>query len=417
MKQHDKHNKTDRTDRTIQLLWRIGAVAALGGAAALSLHAGAARTVSVSPQGTVTEVRQSVVKFDEPMVAFGSASAPNPARVTCNDSTAARGQGHWLDDKTWVYDFENDLPPGVRCSVALNDTLRSVAGNAASGPRRFTFQTGGPFPVSVRPGSREIEEHQVFVLKLNGPAEPRSALANIWCEAAGIGNRIPVTAADDDTRNALLDHFGFKKDAARVLTLSCAQALPASAKMQLVYGKGVASPSGIANETERRFDFTVRAPFAASFSCERENAKAPCTPLRPLTLSFNAPISRKNAEAIKLRGPDGALSPTFAADDRSEEVTTVTFNPPLPAQAGLTIELPSGLRDVTDRSLSNADLFPLATRTAPMPPLAKFSSGTFGIVERFAEPDTPALVPVTLRNVEADLHIAGLTRAARNSRT
>ncbi|MBL3966425.1 alpha-2-macroglobulin, partial [Burkholderia sp. KCJ3K979] len=329
MKQRDKHNKeTHRTNHTTRLLWRIGAVAALGAAAALSLHAGAARTVSVSPQGTVTEVRQSVVKFDEPMVAFGSASAPNPARVTCNDSTAARGQGHWLDDKTWVYDFESDLPPGVRCSVALNDTLRSVAGNAASGPRRFTFQTGGPFPVSVRPGSREIEERQVFVMKLNGPAEPRSALANIWCEAAGIGNRIPVTAADDDTRNALLDHFGLKKEAARVLTLSCSQALPASAKMQLVYGKGVASPSGIANDTERRFDFTVRAPFAASFSCERENAKAPCTPLRPLTLSFNAPISRKQAEAIRLRGPDGSLSPTFAADDHSEEVTTVTFNPP-----------------------------------------------------------------------------------------
>jgi hypothetical protein len=331
--------------------------------------------------------------------------------MTCTDAAAARGQGHWLDDKTWVYDFENDLPPGVRCSLALNDTLRSVAGNALAGPRRFMFQTGGPFPVSIRPGSHEIEERQVFVLKLNGPAEPRSALANIWCEAAGIGNRIPVTAADDTTRAALLDHFGLKKDAARVLTLSCAQALPASAKMQLVYGRGVASPSGIANDTERRFDFTVREPFAASFSCERENAKAPCTPLRPLTLSFNAPITRKNAEAIRLRGPDGSLSPTFAADDHSDEVTTVTFNPPLPAQTNLTLELPSGLRDVTDRPLANADLFPLATRTAPMPPLAKFSSGTFGIVERFAEPGTPALVPVTLRNVEADLHVAGLNTA------
>ena len=294
----------------------------------------------------------------------------------------------------------------MRCSVALNDTLRSVAGNAASGPRRFTFQTGGPFPVNVRPGSREIEERQMFVLKLNGPAEPRSALANIWCEAAGIGNRIPVTAADDDARNALLDHFGLKKDAARVLTLSCAQALPASAKMQLVYGKGVTPERhSERNGAPLRFHRAPRSPRA---SCERENAKAPCTPLRPLTLSFNAPISRKNAEAIKLRGPDGTLAPTFAADDKSEEVTTVTFNPPLPEQAGLTIELPSGLRDVTDRPLSNADLFPLATRTAPMPPLAKFSSGTFGIVERFAEPDSPALVPVTLRNVEADLHIDGL---------
>ncbi|AYZ62311.1 alpha-2-macroglobulin [Burkholderia multivorans] len=408
MKQRDD-NKHKPTFQTItRWLWRTGAVAALGAAAALSLQAGAARTVSVSPQGTVAEVRQAVVKFDEPMVAFGSASAPNPARMTCNDSVAGRGTGRWLDDKTWVYDFENDLPPGVRCAVALNDGLRSVAGNAASGPRRFTFQTGGPFPVSVRPGSREIEERQVFVIKLNGPAEARSALANIWCEAAGIGNRIPVANADADTRRALLDHFDLKQDAARVLTLSCAQALPSSAKMQLVYGKGVASPSGIANDTERRFDFTVRAPFAASFSCERENAKAPCTPLRPLTLSFNAPISRKHAEAIRLRGPDGSQAPNFAADDKSEEVTTVTFNPPLPEQAALTIELPSGLRDVTARTLSNADLFPLATRTAPMPPLAKFSSGTFGIVERFAEPGMPALVPVTLRNVEADLHIAGL---------
>lgn len=64
MKQHDKQNKTERIHHTTRLLWRLGAVAALGGATALSLHAGAARTVSVSPQGTVTEVRQSVVKFD-----------------------------------------------------------------------------------------------------------------------------------------------------------------------------------------------------------------------------------------------------------------------------------------------------------------------------------------------------------------
>ncbi|MBE0630554.1 MAG: hypothetical protein IH603_13340, partial [Burkholderia vietnamiensis] len=145
MKQHDKHNKANRTHHITRLLWRIGALAALGAATAVSLHAGAARTVSVSPQGTVTQVRQSVVKFDEAMVPFGSASAPAPARMTCTDAAAARGQGHWLDDKTWVYDFENDLPPGVRCSLALNDTLRSVAGNALAGPRRFMFQTGGPF--------------------------------------------------------------------------------------------------------------------------------------------------------------------------------------------------------------------------------------------------------------------------------
>lgn len=64
MKQHDNHNKHDkanRTHRTARLLSRAGAGIALAAAVALSLHAGAARTVSVSPQGTVTEVRQAVV--------------------------------------------------------------------------------------------------------------------------------------------------------------------------------------------------------------------------------------------------------------------------------------------------------------------------------------------------------------------
>jgi hypothetical protein len=42
-----------------------------------------------------------------------------------------------------------------------------------------------------------------------------------------------------------------------------------------------------------------------------------------------------------------------------------------------------------------------------MPPLAKFAAAPFGIVERFAEGPAsdkpPALLPVTLRNVEAAL--------------
>jgi hypothetical protein len=86
----------------------------------------------------------------------------------------------------------------------------------------------------------------------------------------------------------------------------------------------------------------------------------------------------------------------------------------LPEKAQLSIELPANLKDTSGRALANADLFPLKTSTAPMPPLAKFSSSTFGIVERFAEPNMPAMLPVTLRHVEADLHVQGLN--AGNSR-
>ncbi|HLX01480.1 MAG TPA: alpha-2-macroglobulin, partial [Trinickia sp.] len=391
-----------------QSIWAVATAAVIGIFSMTAWQADAARTVSVSPQGKVAQVRQAVVKFDEAMVPFGAPDLPNPAQLHCDDATATSGQGRWVDEKTWAYDFTNDLPPGVRCTIDLNGGLKSRAGNAATGTRRFTFETGGPFPAEVMPGGGEIEENQVFVVKLNGPATEASVREHVWCESNGLGNRIPVQYADAATRNALLDHFRLKKQSARVLTLACQQTLPSSAKMQLVYGKGVASPSGIANDVERRFDYTVREPFAAGFSCERENAKAPCTPLRPIRLQFNAPIQRADAEKIRVQGPNGAIAPTFAPNDKDPETTTVEFAAPLPEHAELTIDVPKSLKDVSGRSLSNADLFPLKTRTAPMPPLAKFSSSTFGIIERYAEPDMPPLVPVTLRNVEADLHLAGL---------
>ena len=138
--------------------------------------------------------------------------------------------------------------------------------------------------------------------------------------------------------------------------------------MQLVYGAGVTGPSGLANDVEKRFDFTVRAPFTASFSCERENAKAPCTPLRPLSIHFSSPVLRSDAAKIVLRGPHGNATPTFDPDEKASEISTVEFAAPLPERAELSIELPAGLKDASGRTLSNADLFPLKTTTAPMPP-------------------------------------------------
>ncbi|WP_028213781.1 MG2 domain-containing protein [Paraburkholderia mimosarum] len=391
--------------------WTLALALALGACMVWAWRAHAARTVSVSPQGTVAQVRQVVVRFDEAMVAFGAPDAKDPARVQCSSAAAGAGQGRWIDEKTWAYDFAADLPPDVQCSVALADGLKSRAGVAVTGARRFTFSTGGPFPVSVRPypgGGSEIEENQVFVLKLNGPATADSVREHVWCESGGLGNRIPVRSADAPTRAALLKHFRLEKDSASVLTLTCQQTLPSSAKMQLVYGKGVLGPNGTPNVDERRFDFTVRAPFTASMSCERENAKAPCTPLRPLRIDLSAPITRADAQKFRLQGPKGEIAPTFRTGDKDNEVSTVAFAAPLPDHTTLTVTAPAGLKDVSGRPLANADLFPLRTATAPMPPLAKFPSSTFGIIERYAEPDMPPLVPVTLRNVEADLHVQGL---------
>ncbi|WP_406953022.1 alpha-2-macroglobulin family protein [Paraburkholderia guartelaensis] len=397
-----------RITRTTGGWWTLALALVLGLCMAWAWRAYAARAVSVSPQGTVAQVRQVVVKFDEAMVAFGAPDAKDPARLQCSNAAASAGQGRWIDGKTWAYDFAADLPPDVQCSVTLVDALKSQAGNVVTGVRRFTFSTGGPFPLSVRPYGGEIEENQAFVLKLNGPATPASVREHVWCESGGLGNRIPVQPVDASTRAALLRHFRLEKDSASVLTLTCQQTLPSSAKMQLVYGKGVLGPNGTPNDVERRFDFTVREPFTASMNCERENAKAPCTPLRPLRIDLSAPIARADAQKFRLQGPKGEVAPAFRPDDKNNEVSSISFSAPLPERATLTITAPAGLKDVSGRALANADLFPLHTATAPMPPLAKFPSSNFGIIERYAEPGTPPLVPVTLRNVEADLHVQGL---------
>ena len=400
--------------------WTLASAAAISllaiGFLSAAHRTDAARTVSVSPQGKVTQVRQVVIKFDEAMIAFGDPAAKAPAKVHCSGG-ASTGSARWINDKTWAFDFAQDLTPGMRCSVALNDGLKSTAGNALTGPREYRFETGGPFVSSVMPGGGEIEENQIFVLRLNGPATEPSALQNIWCESNGLGNRIPVKTVDASARTALLKHFRLEKDSARVLTLACQQSLPAATKMQLVYGVGVAGPSGLANDVEKRFDFDVREPFTASFSCERENAKAPCTPLRPLRIRFSSPVLRADAEKIALQGPGGKATPKFDPDEKDSEISTVEFAAPLPEHADLSIELPNGLKDASGRTLSNADLFPLKTSTAPMPPLAKFSSSTFGIIERFAEPNMPAMLPVTLRHVEADLKVNGLNAGASSVTT
>ncbi|HEY3597700.1 MAG TPA: Ig-like domain-containing protein, partial [Paraburkholderia sp.] len=334
--------------------WATAASIVLACITLAAWRADAARIIQVSPQGKVAQVRQVVVKFDEAMVAFGTASAPAPARVHCNDATASAGQGRWIDGKTWAWDFSADLPPGMRCSVELNDDLKSSAGHALAGPRRYAFETGGPFVQRVNPDGGEIEEDQAFVMRLNGPATEASVREHVWCESSGLGNRIPVKTVDASTRTALLARFRLQKDAARVLTLQCQQTLPSGAKMQLVYGAGVASPSGLANDVEKRFDYTVREPFAASFSCERENAKAPCTPLRPLRLQFNAPIARADAARIRLQGPNSTVQPSFSPDDKDPQTQSVEFAAPLPEHANLTIDVPANLKDVSGRALSNA---------------------------------------------------------------
>lgn len=401
--------------------------------------ADAATVQTFSPQGEVARVRQLRATFTEPMVRFGDPRLPSPFEVRC----PTRGTGRWVDDRTWVYDFTEDVPAGSACSASLRAGTQALSGSAVTGPSRYAFTTGGPAVVRAYPDedAAPIEEEQVFALLLNGPATRDSIERFGHCQAAGVGERLPLQAVTGEVRDAILKAVNLVAQQQRVATVRCARPLPNGAKVDLVWARGIATPSGVAASTDRRLHYQVRAPFTAGFTCERENARADCLPIRPLRLEFSSPVPRALAERVALVGPGSerhapqletgrgdageqlvswwdrgvrrflfviGRSKDRPADASAEGIQALVWKAPLPETASLRIELPEGLKDDAGRTLANARQFPLTVKTAGAPPLAKFAAAPFGVLELNAEP----LLPVTLRQVEPELAVKGLQPGA-----
>ncbi len=378
------------------MLRRLGLIVCLG-----LLFAGPAQAFRVerfTPQGEVARVSQAHARFSEDMVAFGAQDAPPPFLLEC----AERGSARWLNPREWVYQFERTLPPGTACRFTLKAGLRALAGGTAQGRSAFAFSTGGPAIVRSIPweGAR-IEEEQPFVLELSGPPLPDSVLAHAWCQAQGVAERIPIAFVSAAERETLLRHLDLQARAEHIVIARCRQRLPPGAKLTIVWGTGIEAlrdgqPTGIVTRVVQRVHYAVRPDFRATLRCTRENAAAPCVPVAPLRLEFTTPIARAVAQAVVLRTPQGPRRPHFASDDRSASVHELRFKGPFPGLAELTLELPPGFADLDGRRLVNADAFPLRVPLADLPPLLKFPSATFGIVELAED----AALPLTVRHIE-----------------
>ena len=415
----------------------MGIVGALAGwmvllTALMSPTAQAARVDQVVPQGTVATVRQVQLRFDSDVVAAGAASdprAPAPFTLQCNGSAPA-GDGRWLDARRWVFDLRDTLPAGQRCTLQVVPAFTPLQGTLA-GATSFSFATGGPAVVDVEPyNGAEIDEDQQFLLRLNGPVNAESVRRHAWCEADGLGERIPVVLADAAGRDALLRALKRGTATARgsdtLLLLGCQRPFAAGTAVRLVWGAGItaAGQPQLRTAGAQRFQWTVRPRFLAEFSCERENARAPCLPLRPVWLRFNSPVPRAVALSARLQplpatpggAPVPALLPLADANAASATVAEVRFAAPLPENTRFQLTLPAGVRDETGRALSNAGSFPLTVATGGMPPLAKFASAPFGVVEAGTGPEAPAMLPLTLRHVQADLQGASTAGQVRIKR-
>jgi uncharacterized protein YfaS (alpha-2-macroglobulin family) len=364
----------------------------------LLLQLGIAQAAGIrqfSPQGRIDQETRVSVVFDADMVKLGDASALAPFGVNCG---SVGGSGRWIDSHGWAWQLARPLQAGERCDFVLRTGITALNGEAITGSPRYQFFAAGPWPRAIlpRPGN-PVNEDQVFIINGGGLLSTASVEKSIWCEADGVGNRIPVRVVSDAQRQDVLAHT-YGNFGSAPLLVSCVETLPPDVKMKLVWGKGVEAQNGTQSEKEESFVYTVREPFRATLTCEREKAGAPCSPLSSITVQFSAFAETKLLQKIRLLTPEGPRSPKDPDHDqnrRKDMDNVVTFTGPMPQKAELTLELPAGIKDDAGRSLANANSFPLKFRTGAMPPLAKFP-GSFGIVEL----KEGGLLPVTLRNVE-----------------
>ncbi len=355
-----------------------------------------AQVESFSPRGEVQNVRQVRARFSVPIVAFGSA-ATEPFEIECT----AGGSGRWIDTRNWVYDFEKDLQAGVACSFAIKENLKAFDGRQVVGERTFSFTTGGPSIVRSWPyeGNESIDEEQVFILELNGPALPESVREHAGFAIEDNAERVGVRVLTSEERRSVLDtQYRFRgRDPENVVLVQSLLKFPVGKAVRLLWGRGIESHSGVKRTSEQLLVFRTREAFTANLHCPRENARSNCIPISDIKLSFSAPVSWKQVRPIVLTEDGGRVWPAarFPYDAEQEMIRGVRFEGPFPPESIFSLDLPAEIRDDAGRPLENAERFPLQVRTAAHPPLAKFS-GRFGIIEANAEP----LLPVTMRNLE-----------------
>jgi uncharacterized protein YfaS (alpha-2-macroglobulin family) len=368
----------------------------------------AATVQQFQPQGKVSEQTRITARFSADMVKLGEATAAAPFEVDC---ARISGEGRWVDARTWAWQLARALQPGERCVFTVKSQQLALNGESVGGKTRFELFGAPPRPWRIvpSPGSA-IDEEQAFVINGGGELDTRSLENNLWCEADGVGQRLPARPVAAKVRQEVLRHVGNTGPAPLVVT--CSERLPAGSRARLVWGAGIRAANGTPTEKEESFVYKVREPFKATFSCEREKAGAPCSPLSGLSLQFNAPFDAKQIGQFALVTPEGKRKPQDPnqnSSSKSDTLQSLSFPGPLPQNAELTLEIPAGLKDEAGRPLANAASFPLKLRTGGLPPLAKFP-GAFGIVEL----QEGGLLPVTLRNVEASLKTAGLTLPGRH---
>ncbi|ARU03331.1 hypothetical protein CCO03_00270 [Comamonas serinivorans] len=415
------------------------AVLALAAVASLSAQAA---SVTVTPQADVRSLRQVSLRFDTPMTALGRSDAAAPAEVRCAHPNAATrlpaGQGRWVNERDWAFEFSAALPAGTQCEVLRDSRLRNSAGEAVSGPARTRFRI---LPVGYHQlqllQTEQAQASYTALLQHPDPAGGRAGLARnpFVCDvldAAGqqalaeLPRGAPVdlrrwlrtqpTEVVSEARVREMHGRQLNGDRPWALALRCAQPLPDGAQVRLRRQNDTENALNralVAGDAEgrERFVFQTREPFVATLACEQERAhpwplprptgpqgrasaradeRLRCDTRLPIALNLSSPVpvaagtGQPAIEWPRLRVGPQSLAPTLVyADDRRQTVRGLTWRVDPRTPAPQEVRLTGGsLRDVQGRLLANPAALGTTFVLQPPPPYLG------------AVPNTGALLPL-----------------------
>jgi len=332
-------------------LRRAGCVALCLLALVSASASAAPRVEAISPNGSAKGVRQVALRFNAPMAPLGDPGAMrDPASVRC--TPAAAGASRWVDERSWVFDFDAALPGAVRCQVRLARGLRTLAGERITGRRRFAFDTGGPAVLAMAPApgaKNAIEEDARFVLRLDAVPDDGALEKAAYLEDAASSRRIALRIVTGTERDDLLRAVT-KARLASDFVFAPRSPLTPSRGLTLVWrGKS----RGLRAATPQRFEYRTRDPLELVPACEG----GPCDPAADLELRFNAAIASSSAEGMRLV-PLGEHAKQAARPLTETEWTwrgqSFVAKGPFPQRSHWRVEIPPGLRDESGRTLASA---------------------------------------------------------------
>jgi len=360
---------------------------------------------SFSPTGAVGSTEQVHIRFSDFIFPLGETHHEAPVSSLCDQY----GTGRWLNPKEWVFDFKQPLPTLTQCDYTFKAGLKSTKGVpviAGQGPYFFklepsaltgTVPRGSKKLLEVNPNYFRggIDPDQVFILIFNRKISKEDVKKRISFLVQGRNDPVLVDVLDDGIVKKIRKSEYIYVDGHSETTL-------VAVKPKLDFPNSEYASVALRDGGETVFYFRTRPYFKAEFSCNRDNAQAPCSPIQRTEITFNSFVAVNDLmkiRAVPLLAKGVALEPDSESLKGSSHFDRVSFKGPFKAGETYRFEIPKELKDISGEALSNQKSFPLTVKFDSLPSVAKFP-GTFGVIES-ANPT----LPLSIRNIDKSIEI------------